>query len=98
MKLKPTDHIIMFYEKNDGVMKMLDNGGAQVIMKLTKCDYIFVVDHLENPDHVDAINGFVCKFSIFPTKFVTFEKVKDEEGKNFEKMICFKSDEMEYLL
>ena len=42
MKLKPTDHIIMFYEKNDGVMEVLDNGGAQMIMKLTKCDYIFV--------------------------------------------------------
>lgn len=98
MKLKPTDHIIMFYEKNDGVMKMLDNGGAQMIMKLTKCDYIFVVDHLENPDYVDAINGVVCKFSMFPTKFVTFKKVKDEEGRNFEKMIYFKSDEMEYLL
>jgi hypothetical protein len=35
---------------------------------------------------------------MFPTKFVTFEKVKNEEGRNFEKMIYFKCDEMEYLL
>lgn len=92
MKLKPTDHIIMFYEKNDGVMEMLNDGGAQMIMKMTNCDYIFVVDHIENPDHSEVINGVVCKFLMFPTKRVTFKKVKDEEGRKFEKMAYFKAD------
>lgn len=101
MKLKPKDHIVIFIENNDGVEEFLSNGWAQVICKLTKSDYIFLVDFLEEPDLTEIINGIVLKTSIFPSELITFEKVKYEDGMDitmFKEAKYFKSDEAEALL
>lgn len=100
MKLKPTDHIVIFIENNNGVEEFLSNGWAQVICKTAKSDYIFLVDSLENPDLNEIVNGIELKTSIFPTKLITFEKVKYEDGidiTRFKKTKYFKSDDAEVL-
>lgn len=61
MGLKHTDHIIMFMEKNPGIMEMLEDGGAQVIMKMINCDYIYLADKLVKADINEIINGITIR-------------------------------------
>lgn len=70
MGLKHTDHIIMFIEKNPGIMEMLEDGGAQVIMKMTNCDYIYLADKLVKTDINEIINGVLVRsFIVMPDAF-----------------------------
>lgn len=98
MKLKPTDHIIMLIERNDEVVKFMNDFGKH-ICKEVLCDYMFFVDKLEKCDFFEILpNGMRVKAFIIPTSFVTFNKVKYEEGMKVKAIEYFKSDEMEYLL
>jgi hypothetical protein len=60
----------MFMEKNPGVMEMLEDGGAQVIMKMTNCDYIYLADKLVKTDINEIINGVLVRsFIAMPDAF-----------------------------
>ena len=101
MKLKPKDHIVTFMEKSPKVIEMLKDGGAQIIMKMTNCDYIFLVDSIENADLTEVIDGVKIRMSIFPSECVEFKKVKYEEGMDitmFKEAILYESDYSNALL
>lgn len=86
MGLKCTDHIIMFMEKNPGVMEMLEDGGAQVVMKMTNCDYIYLADRLVKTDINEIINGVLVRsFIAMPDAFS--EDIAKKIG-----MVYFKSE------
>ena len=95
MKIKPRDHIIMFVERNDGIEEFLNNGWAQVICKMTLCDYIFLVDKLDVYDVNNVIDGVIWKYFIYPSELVDFKKVNSENGMNFKPAICYKADWVE---
>lgn len=95
MKLKPTDHIVTLMEKNPKVIEMMEDGGAQMIMKMTRCDYIFLVDSIENADLTEVIDGVKIRMSIFPSECVEVKKVKYEDGMDitmFKEAILYESD------
>ena len=86
MGLKYTEHIIMFMEKTPGVMEMLEAGGAQVIMKMTNCDYIYLADKLVKTDINEIINGVLVRsFIVMPDAFS--EDIAKKIG-----MVYFKSE------
>ena len=89
MKLKPTDHIVMFVENNDGIEEFFNDRWAQVICKMTKCDYIFLVDKLDIADANEVINGVIWRYFIYPSDLVEFKKVKSENGMNFKPAIYY---------
>lgn len=91
MKLKPTDHIIMFVEKNDKIVEVINDFGSW-ICKATRCDYIFFVDELQRYDFFDVIDGIIMKCFIVPTDFVTFNKIKYEDGMKIGTIEYFKAD------
>ena len=101
MKLKPKDHIVTFMEKNSKVIEMMEDGGAQMIMKMTNCDYIFLVDSIENADLTEVIDGVKIRLSIFPSECVEVKKVKYEDGMDitmFKEVILYESDYLKALL
>ena len=80
---------------------MMEDGGAQMIMKMTNCDYIFLVDSIENADLTEVIDGVKIRLSIFPSECVEVKKVKYEDGMDitmFKEVILYESDYLKALL
>ena len=97
MKLKPNDHIILFIEKNDEVVKFFNDFG-KLICKEILCDYIFFVDKLEHWDLFEIFpNNMVVKSFMMPTSFVTFNRVKYENGMEIKTIPYIKADGMSAL-
>lgn len=86
MALKSTDHIIMFMEKNPGIIEMLEDGGAQVIMKMTNCDYIYLADKLVKADINESINGILIR------SFIVMQDMFSEDIAKKIGMIYYKSE------
>lgn len=86
MGLKYTEHIIMFMEKNPGVMEMLKDGGAQVVMKMTNCDYIYLADKLVKTDINEIINGVLVR------SFIAMPDAFSEDTAKKIGMVYFKSE------
>lgn len=93
MGLKPTDHIIMFVEKNDGIKEVFDDFTG-MILKAIRCDYVFFVDRLDTYDFFETVGNVLMKGLIYRSDMVTFNKVKYEEGMTINTIEYVKADDM----
>lgn len=89
--MNPKEHINLLVEYNDGIVDMLKDW-SQVIMKMTNCDYIILVEKLDVTDINEIIDGVLVRAYMTPSKGFKTEKVDSIEEPSTKVLGIYKSE------